>query len=281
MAGIRRGGGVAGQAGAVRRRVQVGRELAQDRVGVVLHLGAAAVEHWAILRIDDLNAQAFGGDVEEQLILEWLQCLALADGFRQILHERFEVLVLLAVVPLLSTGRRCRRGRGDRRRLRRRDGCNGYPNARLYGVLHRARRIKSAAQIDRACARAARAVLARRGLHTLAGLHAGVLEVFKERGALFFGPRRAEPHHEEERHHGRHEIRVRDLPCAAVMAALVALLALDDDDGAFGLRHAERPYAALAGGLLLPFRCASRSLKVGRTSLKRSLRANSTATGGA
>ena len=54
-------------------------------LGVVLELGAAEIEHRPVLRVDDLDAQALGGDVEQQLVLERLERLALVDGLAQFL----------------------------------------------------------------------------------------------------------------------------------------------------------------------------------------------------
>ena len=99
-------------------------------------------------------------------------------------------------------------------------------------ALRRAGRVEAAAQIDGARACAARAHLTGRGLHALARLHAGVLEVVEDRRALLFRHGGDEPHHQEERHHRGDEVRVRHFPGAAVMSGAALLVALDDDDRA-------------------------------------------------
>ena len=75
----------------------------QDLAGVVLDLGTAGIEHRAVLRIDDLDLQAFVGDVQADLVLELPQGLAAGD---QCLHPHLE----LAKTHLLLT-RRFRLGR--------------------------------------------------------------------------------------------------------------------------------------------------------------------------
>ena len=39
-----------------------------------------------------------------------------------------------------------------------------------------------------------------------------------------------QPHHEKERHHGGHEVRMSDLPCAAFDDILAIVASADDDD---------------------------------------------------
>ena len=66
-----------------------------------------------------------------------------------------------------------------------------------------------------------------------------------------------QPQHDEQRHHGGHEIRIGDFPRAAMMAAVAAFF-LDDDDRGFGGHEAlstllskPRRLSAGAGCLLL------------------------------
>ncbi len=75
-------------------RIQIRCQLVQDLTGVVLELGAAEIEHRPVLRIHDLDAQPLGRDVEQQLILERLERLALVDRLAQLRHQRLELLVL-------------------------------------------------------------------------------------------------------------------------------------------------------------------------------------------
>lgn len=63
-------------------------------------------------------------------------------------------------------------------------------------------------------------------------------EVVRQTFALIFGRRVQQPHHQEECHHRRHEVGIRDLPCAAVVAATGDhLLALDNDRRVAALSH--------------------------------------------
>ena len=143
-------------------------------IGVVLQARAAEVEHRPVLLVDDLDAQPFGRDVEQQLVLERLERLALVDGLLQVLHQRFELLALvrldgglgfLDVVGALRAAQAVlRRGRRHRR-----------ADARL-DALHGARRIEAAAEIDGAGARAARAHLPGAGFTLLPGSMLGFLK---------------------------------------------------------------------------------------------------------
>ncbi len=76
---------------------------------------------------------------------------------------------------------------------------------------------------------------------------------------------RQEPEHDEERHHGRHEVGVRDLPGAAVMAAVATLHLLDDDDR----------FVALHADFLSSAKAFSSSSMEGRSSEKIARRPNS------
>ena len=77
-----------------------------------------------------------------------------------------------------------------------------------------------------------------------------------------------DPHHHEERHHGRHEVGIRDLPGTAVMTGVALRFLLDDDDG---------PIAALLCHAYAAFRVsASSSANVGRSTGSKLRRANST-----
>ena len=121
---------------------------------------------------------------------------------------------------------------------------------------------------------------------------AGVLEVSRD-GRLDGVALRDEPHDEEEGHHRGHEVGIRHLPRAAMVAAVPALLDLLDDDDRRILHDRcsalRRPLPALAQAAAAF--CAacwfdflqyfSVSSKVGRTSPGSTRRANSTAiTGG-
>src|SRR5262249_13852963 len=86
-----------------------------------------------------------------------------------------------------------------------------------------------------------------------------------------------EPHHQEERHHGGDEVRVRDLPGAPMVPAAVSALLLADDDLDLlrgGVGH--QPAVCLRAR-----QASSTSSDGGRSSEKIALRANSTATLGA
>jgi len=56
-----------------------------------------------------------------------------------------------------------------------------------------------------------------------------VVEVVLDALAVALGGRAEQPHQQEERHHGRHEVGVRDLPGAAMHGVAALLDALDDD----------------------------------------------------
>jgi hypothetical protein len=169
--------GVATQADAVRHGVQIVRELVQDRARVVLETRAAQIEHRPILCIDDLDAQPLGGDVEQQLILERAQRLALLHGLAQILHERLEPLVLARLRCLQRLrGLGLLRGRRGTRRL------HGHHQGAAR--QQHTRRLETPVQIDRTGARAARPLQPRSRLHAVARLHARVLEVVADRSSL-------------------------------------------------------------------------------------------------
>ena len=114
-----------GQAQAVRNGFQVGGQLPEDLVGVALEPAAAEIEHRPILRVDNLDPQPFGRDVEQQLILVRRERLALGDGFLQVAQQRIELLPVSLV---------CDPTRGFNLRfvriLRRPDGRNGCADAR-------------------------------------------------------------------------------------------------------------------------------------------------------
>ena len=185
---------------------------------------AAQVEHRPVLLIDDLDAQAFGCDVEQQLVLEGLQRLALVD--RPLAVPAISASSCLRRLP-------CGLGRvGLRLVVLTLDGppagsCTVAPTCRSAAASLVASRPPP--RLIGRRAGAARTHLARRGLHALAGLHAGVLEVVEYRRALFLRHGGHQPHHQEERHHRGHEVRVGHLPRAAVMAARHLLDALDVD----------------------------------------------------
>src|SRR5690606_372882 len=83
-----------------------------------------------------------------------------------------------------------------------------------------------------------------------------------------------QPEHQEQGHHGRHEVRESQLPVAAVIR-LVRFLAPDYDRTSIGT-HTALP--------LVPLKlrtCSSSSVKLGRSSGLNALRPNSTASWGA
>jgi hypothetical protein len=66
---------------------------------------AAAVEHRPVLRIDDLDAQAFGRDVEQQLVLERCERLALRDRFLELRFSASSCFALASSAICFCVGR--------------------------------------------------------------------------------------------------------------------------------------------------------------------------------
>ena len=155
------------------------RQLAENVAAEVFEPRAAEREHRAAFVIDDLDAHAFRRHVEQDLVLELRQRLALIDGLAQLSSRAFEPLV----VELLFLLRRRRPAcvavcvPGSRRRGRRR-------RRRIAVQLH------AAAELDHAGARAARALDRRGRGHGARALHVrGIVEVFGDRALLLFGGR--------------------------------------------------------------------------------------------
>ncbi|MCW0462798.1 hypothetical protein NB717_003866 [Xanthomonas sacchari] len=210
--------GVAGDADVVGHLVDEAGQLVEDAAGVGLEHRAAEVEHRPVFLVHDLDAQAVRGQVQQQLVLERFQRLALVDGFLQLLHQRFQALLLLlalrglAVVALQALA---------------------AERILVVAALH----LAGAAELDHRGAGAAGAGHAGARRRALAGQRAGIAEVFGDRRALFLGGGRHQPQHQEERHHRGHEVGIGHLPRAAVVAAALDLLDPADDDGGFGLGH--------------------------------------------
>ncbi|AAW73940.1 hypothetical protein XOO0686 [Xanthomonas oryzae pv. oryzae KACC 10331] len=221
IAAVGRGIGVAGDADVVGHLINEIGQLVQDRHRVRLELVAADVEHRAVLLVHDLDAQAIGREIQQQLILERLQRLALVDGLFQFLHQRFQALFVLAAAVF--------------------GGVRGIVALAAHFVLLPLGHVGGAAELDHRGAGAARPVHARRGRHRFARQRAGVAEVFGDRRTLFLGGGRHQPQHQEEGHHRGHEVGKRHLPGAAMMAAALHLLDPSDDDGGFGLGHDRGP----------------------------------------
>src|SRR5206468_9403103 len=114
------------------------------------------------------------------------------------------------------------------------------------------------------------------GDHRAAAQHAGAPEVLRDLLAQPHVGLREQPEHDEQRHHRGHEVRVGDLPRAAVVGGVALLLPADDDARLRVLGGGHQPAAALTAR-----QAASVSSLDGRSSEKIALRANSMATMGA
>src|SRR5207249_4352762 len=114
------------------------------------------------------------------------------------------------------------------------------------------------------------------GDHRAAAQHARAPEVLRDLLAEPHVGLRQQPEHDEERHHRGHEVRVGDLPRAAVVRGVALLLPADDDARLRVLGGGHQPAAAFTAR-----QAASVSSLDGRSSEKMALRANSTATMGA
>ena len=104
---------VAADADAIRHAAHDVRELVEDVAAEVFEARAAEREHRAALVIDDLDAHAFRRHVEQDLILELRERLALVDGLVKLVEQSgepfvVELLVLRAVIVGTSSRSACR-----------------------------------------------------------------------------------------------------------------------------------------------------------------------------
>ena len=183
----------------------------QDVAGVAFQLGAAALEHGAVLFIHDLDAQAFGGEIEQDLALELLQLLVALDRSLDVLFQLAQLLdffLRFQAQKLLP-----RRFQVDDLLLRR--------QLALFHLPFAARQILAAA-LDDAGTVAAAAAAHQRHLERR-------LEIFGDALQIALGGRTQQPHEKKKCHHRRDEVGVGDLPCATVMSARHLLDALDND----------------------------------------------------
>jgi len=93
---------MAADADHVRHARQKGRQLAQNLDRVVLQFSLTTIEHGSVLLIDNLQPQAIGRDIEQQLVFKGGQGLAFLDGLLQLLHQLFELLSFFFVGNLLG-----------------------------------------------------------------------------------------------------------------------------------------------------------------------------------
>ncbi|MNV06760.1 hypothetical protein D3C71_971590 [compost metagenome] len=228
-------------------------QLPQDVAHVGLHFRAARGEHRTILVIDDLDAQAFRGQVDQQLRPEAFQDRAGLDDVFKAFFQVFQAVLFAA-----------------------------------FGVAHGLGLdpvTLAAAHIAFATQRVAPAAGHRAGFRRTAGAardghaqrHA---EVFRD--ALEFLARHDtdQPHHKEEGHHGRDEVGVCDLPAAPVVPAALDLLAADHHTVIVYRAHGPLRQALPVAVDLVCRTCSSSSPKVGRTDENSTLRPNSTANWG-
>jgi hypothetical protein len=73
-------------------------DLAQDHAGIGFDLRTGRIEHRPVLFVDDLDAQAFAGQVEQQLVLELLQGRIGVDHVFQFGLEPFQALAFHPLV---------------------------------------------------------------------------------------------------------------------------------------------------------------------------------------
>ena len=66
------------------------------------HVGAARIEHWPILLVDDLDPQAIGRDVHEDLVLELVERRIGGDLLVQVLLDLLELGLFGAFGPLVD-----------------------------------------------------------------------------------------------------------------------------------------------------------------------------------
>src|SRR5476649_1114021 len=207
VAQIRRRIGVAGQADFIRHIVQHRADLVQDVARVRLQLGLGQREHRAVLLVDDLDAQAFAGEVQQQLVLVLLEQRIGVDLGFDLFLQRLQTHGFFVFEGLL----------GGRQVI-------GPLDARVFGIAHLA---VAPGQVLAAAGDHRRAVAA-----AGAALHGHLqrrLEVFGDAVQVALGGRAEQPHQKEEGHRGRDEVGVSDFPRAAMAAAADLLDAFDDN----------------------------------------------------
>ena len=83
---------VPGNADAIRHITHDLHDLLQDRLSIGLHLCTAALKHRPVFLIDDLYAQPFARNVDQELVFELLQNFValncLTHGVHQVLHAQ-------------------------------------------------------------------------------------------------------------------------------------------------------------------------------------------------
>jgi hypothetical protein len=196
--------------------LSTGASLAQDAAHVSDHHRAGAVEHGPVVAVDDLDAQAFGRDVDQQLGPELPQHRAGLDHVVQPLLERFQPLAVVRVVAALGLG------------------VPGFP-VHVHPV--------HAAAGNHVGGHAAFFAAVEGHLQRHLELVGDALELLGRGDAQ-------DPHHQEKSEHGRHEVGKRDLPGAAVVGGGLHGT-LDDDDFAGGFAHGSS-VACVAGRVSAP-----------------------------
>ena len=251
---------MAGQADAVFDLVQRQADFAQNDTGIGLDVGTGRIEHRPVLIVHDLDAQSLGRQVEQQLVLELAQSRTGVDQSFELALEALQLGLLdaleIGLQPLQVDGLLFR-----------------FDVTLLHLPVSR-RQILSAAR-DHGRRVAGAGAAAQRNLQ-------GILKELRNAVQVALRGRAQQPHQEEEGHHRRDEVRVSDLPGAA-MSAGATLLDLLYDDRLLGIvTHLRSP--ASRGQPYLPLRLlrsSSSSRNVGRSFEKSTLRPNSTATCGA
>ena len=209
----------------------------EDSPGMRVHLGAALGKHGQAFLVDDLDAQPFGGVLDEQAVGEPLEVGDALDGFAQLCLGLFELFFLLSFRQFPGLGFR---------RLLVLTGAGavlgGFLNGLFAARVARLRRRK----IDVDAGPGGNVFhspfledgLAAEDVSGAAGIpgKGNRGEVIGDALQLILGHRVEQPQEQEERHHRRHEVGIGHLPGAAVMA-VPAFLALLDDDRLTLVRH--------------------------------------------
>ncbi|EGF31988.1 hypothetical protein IMCC9480_3081 [Oxalobacteraceae bacterium IMCC9480] len=207
---------MAGQADLVGYVVERKTDFAQDLFGVRLQIGFGRRKHRPVLLVDDLDAQAFAGDVEQQLVLEFIERRVRFDHGFDFSLQGLELAGLGFFEGLFKVGLRGLDVVG----FFRRDGFAALDLTILAGQV-------LATALDDAGAVA--------GTRTATHRHQQRrLEIFGDTTETALRSRSQQPHQQEKRHHRGDEVGIRNFPGTAVMSTGDLLDALDNDRaGAF------------------------------------------------
>ena len=206
--------GVPGQADFVGHFVQHLPNLAQDVLGIGFQLRTTALEHGAVFFIDDLYAQAFAGNIQQYLVLEFLQFDIGLDRLFDIGFQRLEFIQLFFsfLPPEFFLG------------------CLDIDNPFFLRQITRFHLTFTARQILTTTFDDAGTVAAARPAHQRN--FEWCFEIFRNAVQFASGSGTQQPHEQKKRHHRRDEVGIGDLP-GTTMGTTHHLFDALDDDGSF------------------------------------------------